>query len=79
MYTPDMNAKALEREVLGLPSNERAKLALDLIESLETLSDQEVAELWLSESQRRAHQIDNGEVIMIPAEVIAGRTAELLR
>ena len=74
-----MNANALERKALGLPSNERAKLALELIESLEALSDQEVAALWLSESQRRAHQIDNGEVILIPAEVIDSRSAELLR
>ena len=74
-----MNANALEREALGLPSSERAKLALELIESLETLSDQEVSALWLSESQRRAQQIDNGEVILIPAEVIAARSAELLR
>ncbi|TAM12368.1 MAG: addiction module antitoxin RelB [Nevskiaceae bacterium] len=74
-----MNANALEREALGLPSNERAKLALELIQSLETLSDQEVAELWRSESRRRAHQIDNGEVILIPAEVVDARSAELLR
>ena len=74
-----MNANALELEALGLPSSERAKLALELIESLESLSDHEVSELWLAESQRRAQQIDNGEVILIPAEVIAARSAELLR
>jgi|APMI01.1.fsa_nt_gi hypothetical protein len=73
-----MKANALEREALGLPSGERAKLALDLIESLESLSEQEVAGLWLSESQRRAQQIDNGEVILIPAETIAARSAEIL-
>ena len=74
-----MNANALEREALGLPSNERAKLALDLIESLETLSDQEVDKLWLTESQRRAVQIDAGEVTLIPADIIAARSVELLR
>ena len=74
-----MNANALELEALGLPSSERAKLALDLIESLESLSDHEVSELWLAESQRRTQQIDDGEVILIPAEVIAARSAELLR
>ena len=74
-----MNTNALEREALDLPSSERAKLALELIESLETLSDHEISDLWLTESQRRAHQIDSGEVILIPAEVIAARSAELLR
>ena len=74
-----MDANALGREALGLPSNEWAKLALDLIESLENLSDREIAGLWLTESQRRVRQIDNGEVVMIPAEVIAARTADLLR
>ena len=73
-----MKANALEREALGLPSGERAKLALDLIESLESLSEHEVVELWLRESQRRAQQIDNGEVILIPAETIAARSAEIL-
>ena len=74
-----MNANALEREALELPSNERAKLALDLIESLENLSGPEVSALWLSESVRRAQQIDSGEVTLISAEVIATRAADILR
>ena len=73
-----MNAKALEHQALDLPSAERAKLALDLIESLESLTPQEVTALWSAESARRAKQIDDGEVVMISSEIVATRTSELL-
>ncbi|MDO5610753.1 MAG: addiction module protein [Pseudomonadota bacterium] len=73
-----MNAKALELEALNLSSTERAKLALDLIESLETLTPQEVILLWERESARRAEQIDNGEVAMISSDIVALRTHDLL-
>lgn len=78
VYTHDMNAKALELEALNLSSTERAKLALDLIESLETLTPQEVILLWERESARRAEQIDNGEVAMISSDIVALRTHDLL-
>lgn len=74
-----MNANLLEREVLGLSSSERARLAAELIESLEAPSDGEIEELWCTESARRAQQIDSGEVILIPAETVAARAAEFLR
>ena len=74
-----MDVNTLEHEALGLPSNERARLAVDLIESLENLSDREVERLWLAESQRRVRQVDKGEVAMVPAEVVAARVTDLLR
>ncbi len=73
-----MNANALELEALSLSSTERTKLALDLIESLETLAPQEVMLLWESESVRRAEQIDNGEVAMVSFDIVALRTRDLL-
>lgn len=73
-----MNAKVIELEAWGLPSDERAKLALDLIESLETLAPAEIERLWAAESQRRSRQIDNGEVQLLSSEVVAQRARELL-
>ena len=71
--------KSLENEALGLPSQDRAKLALDLIESLEVLSPVETEELWAQEAQRRAGQIDNLPVALISAEIVSARAHALIR
>ena len=76
LRTIDM--KSLENEALGLPSQDRAKLALDLIESLEMLSPVEIEELWAQEAQRRADQIDNLPVALISAEIVSARAHALL-
>jgi putative addiction module component (TIGR02574 family) len=73
-----MDMKSLENEALGLPSQDRAKLALDLIESLEMLSPVEIEELWAQEAQRRADQIDNLPVALISAEIVSARAHALL-
>lgn len=74
-----MNLKSLEDEALGLPSQDRARLALDLIESLERLSAPEVERLWAQEAQRRAEQVDAGAVALITAEMVSARAHALLR
>ena len=73
-----MDMKSLENEALGLPSQDRAKLALDLIESLEMLSPVEIEELWAQEAQRRADQIDNLPVALISAGIVSARAYALL-
>lgn len=42
-----MNASTIEEEVLALPVQERAKLIERLLESLDTLPEQEAETLWL--------------------------------
>ena len=74
-----MDIKSLENEALGLPSQDRARLALDLIESLEVLSPIEIEELWAQEAQRRADQIDNLPVALTSAEIVSARAHALLR
>ena len=48
-----MGIDELETEALKLAPAARARLAERLLESLETLSDEENARLWAEEAQRR--------------------------
>ena len=48
-----MSIDELEAEALKLAPAARARLAEKLLESLETLSDEENARLWTAEAQRR--------------------------
>lgn len=74
-----MDLKSLENEALGLSSQERARLAFDLIESLETLSDSEIEQLWAQEAQRRAEQIDTQASALTSSEAVSAKAHALLR
>ncbi len=49
-----MSIDELEGEALKLSPQARARLAAKLLESLESLSEEENARLWAEEAQRRA-------------------------
>lgn len=55
-----MISETIRREALSLPAQERAELAEQLLSSLDALSEDEVAQLWLNEASRRADEIDRG-------------------
>jgi len=74
-----MDTATIEREALHLPVSDRARLAHKLLLSLEDLSDSEVADAWLDEAERRAHEIDEGLVQLISAEEVSRKARELLR
>ena len=64
----------LKREAAKLLDGERAELALSLIESLEAPADgEDVEEAWRLEIERRASQIDRGEVQAVPGEEVFAR------
>ncbi|HEX9349143.1 MAG TPA: addiction module protein [Gemmatimonadales bacterium] len=48
-----MNIDEIEAEVLKLDAKVRARLAKKLLESLETLSEEENERLWAEEADRR--------------------------
>ncbi|MFH1177199.1 MAG: addiction module protein, partial [Acidobacteriota bacterium] len=58
---------------------ERARLAERLIESLDELSEDEAAEVWASEAERRLHAYRAGEVQAIAAEQVLREAEDLLR
>jgi hypothetical protein len=51
---------SIEDQATRLPHRARARLALRLIESLEPGKDEDVAELWLDEAERRLKDYDEG-------------------
>ena len=62
-----MSTDELEVEALKLAPHDRARLAEKLLQSLETLSDEENARLWAEEAQRRDHAWDGDPSIGRPA------------
>jgi hypothetical protein len=55
-----MSIEELEAEALKLDPKARARLAERLLESLETLSPEENAQIWAEEAQRRDEALDSG-------------------
>ena len=74
-----MKLNQIETEALNLSGEKRAELAQKLLLSLETLSEEEIAEDWLMAAQRRARELDEGIVQPVPAEEVRRKAQALLR
>jgi putative addiction module component (TIGR02574 family) len=67
------SSQAILEEALKLPSNERAAVAGQLIQSLDPIQETEVEQAWQQEIQRRLTEIGNGEATTIPWEEVKNR------
>ena len=74
-----MDPQTVEHEALRLPPEDRAKLAQKLLLSLDTLSEKELEQAWLIEADRRARELDRGDVQPISAEEVRRKAKSLLR
>lgn len=74
-----MKLKQIEDEILHLSEDERAELAQKLLLSLDEPSEEEIAEDWLVEAQRRARDLDEGIVQPVPADEVRRKAQALLR
>lgn len=74
-----MNIETIRHEALSLPPQERAKLAEQLLSSLDDLSEAEIEQLWFQEAAHRASELDQGLVQRIPAEVVRREAQALLK
>jgi hypothetical protein len=63
-----MKADEIEAEALKLEPHARARLVERLLRSLETLSEEENAALWIEEAQHRNREFDTGDAASRPAE-----------
>jgi putative addiction module component (TIGR02574 family) len=63
-----MRIEDLEATVLQLDPKDRARLATKLLQSLEEFSDEELAQVWAEEAQRRDAELDADPDAGIPAE-----------
>ena len=63
------NIADIEKDLMALPTQERARLAHDLIVSLneeeEKLSQEEWEAAWLAESEQRSNEIDSGKATLV--------------
>jgi hypothetical protein len=67
-----MSPEELEVEVLKLPFGDRARLGERLLQSLENLSEEENAELWAEEANRRDQAWDARATAGLPGDVVFG-------
>lgn len=74
-YTSYMSTEELLAEVLRLPRRERARIAENLLSSLEE-SEEAVAVAWAEELQRRSRETFEGRVETVPWETVR---SEILR
>lgn len=66
-------AKKLLHEALRLPTQERAKLAAELIASLDGPADADMEAAWAAEIERRAAKVLSGESQGTPWEEVRKR------
>ena len=67
------------QQALSLTLQDRAKLAEDLLESLDRLSEEEIERLWLDEADRRLEEYRAGRVEAIPADQVLREADDLIR
>ena len=72
------DAQELLQKALGLPENERAELAGNLIASLDRKVDPDVDSAWQQEIARRAHEVRSGQVKIIAWEEVERKGRSLL-
>jgi putative addiction module component (TIGR02574 family) len=68
----------LKMKASQLSEQERAELALSLIESLDGPSDPDVEQAWRKEIEQRVGQVERGEVQLIPGEEVFARVRRRL-
>jgi putative addiction module component (TIGR02574 family) len=74
-----MNFDQVEEQALRLSPQERARLAHDLLNSIDNLTPEEARSLWLNEAQRRAGQIDSGAPVLVSSDEVSRKARALLR
>ena len=60
----------LEQKATELTPEERARLALSLIQSLERADEGDIEEAWRTEAERRWSEIESGEARLIPGDEV---------
>jgi len=68
----------LEQKATQLSADDRAQLALFLLQSLETTDEGDIDEAWRVESERRLAQVESGEIQPVPGDDVFARVRRRL-
>ncbi|MBZ0160072.1 addiction module protein [Candidatus Methylomirabilis sp.] len=68
-----MSVDELREEALRLNPAARARLARELLASLDALSEAEIEKLWIDEAIRRDEELDSGAARAYPADEVLAR------
>jgi putative addiction module component (TIGR02574 family) len=71
--------KDLLTDVLALPAEERARMAHELLVSLDEREDPDAADAWLAELEQRAREVENGTAELEDWDVVRERLAQRWR
>jgi putative addiction module component (TIGR02574 family) len=74
-----MSSDELRIAALALPPEDRAKLAQELLRSLDEPAEADIETAWLSEIARRASEVADGSVQAVDWEIARERIANRLR
>lgn len=65
--------ESIQRAALQLQPGARAQLTHTLVQSLASLPEADMAELWLAEAERRDAEMDSGQVQGVPGDDVFRR------
>jgi putative addiction module component (TIGR02574 family) len=74
-----MDFELIEKQALSLSAEERARLARELLDSIDNLTPREIETLWLDEAERRAQEIDRGASALVDGDEVARKARALVR
>jgi putative addiction module component (TIGR02574 family) len=74
-----MTSQDVLTTALALPPRDRARLAHELIASLDRDGDPDAAEAWLAEIGRRAREVEDGTAVLEDWSVVRERLAACWR
>jgi putative addiction module component (TIGR02574 family) len=69
----------LSARAKALSSEDRARLAEELLDSLDGASDAEAEAAWDHEIERRVAEVESGAVKLVPAEEVHAEARRLIR
>lgn len=73
-----MTAKEVTQIAMNLPSEDRARLAQELLASLQDPAEVDVQAAWDAEIRRRLSEIESGTAELAPAEEVFAEIRRLL-
>lgn len=69
----------LEKQAMGLPLPDRARLITSLIASLDSADEGDVEAAWVAEAERRLAEFESGKVKAVPADEVLKEARRKLR